>query len=509
MFHQKSHNRIVTWFLMAVIWAFAAGDFAFAYTINFDSVENWAGTGEKRAVFVMDWKDGKEPLSLMWGYRWDGEASGEDMIKAIAAMDDRFIIHLEHWDNFGGSRTLYGAGYDLDGQGFTYVPGTGGELHYSNDDGHAEDVGDHYREGWMHTGYWSYHLSSDNGATWLYSTVGITGRELSDGDIDGWSFETFQSGGGYGAAIPPGEPVNASTSSTSFASRIVCFSGTFGTGSGPAYSHPEALLGKPAVRIKDGAGKTSRVKMVEPAWILGPDGEPLITSIDDGASITVAFDHDVEDDPDNPYGIDLLVYGNPFFTAKPESGCMFDDTTDMSTAHLTGGTWCERVMVSVSPDGVDWYTYENGPYGDTLFPTQAHKWDVDRKCWLDEEMAWTQPVDPDLTLANFAGKTVEEAMLMYRGSAGGTGFDLKVSGFSSIRYVRVNGWPGDKDGAEIDAFSDVTPIAPLEGDLVRDGRLGLRDVMAGLEGTTRLSGDSQDEALQAVMETLNLLATPQ
>lgn len=491
---------------LVTIWGGAS---ALADTIDFDSVENWAGTGANSALFVMDWNDGKEAASLKWGYRWDGEASGEEMIKAIAAMDERLFIRLEHWNNFGGSWTLYGAGYDLDGKGFTYVPGTGGDFHYSNDDGHPEDPGDHYQEGWLHTGYWSYHLSSDNGATWSYSNVGMTGRELSDGDIDGWRFEPFETGGDYGIAAPPDTPVNPPSENKSpFATKIVETHGTFGTGSGLAYSHPDALVGKPSVRIKDGAGTMSRIKMVEPAWILGPDGEPLITSIDDGAFITVAFDHDVLDDPNNPYGIDFIVYGNAFFTAKPESGCMFDDTTDMSTAYLTGGTWCEKVMVSVSPDGITWYHYKDGPYGDTLFPTQAHKWDVASKSWTDEEMAWTRPVDPDLSLSNFADKTVEDAMRMYKGSAGGTGFDLKISGFSRIRYVRVTGWPGDTDGAEIDAFSDVAPIADLDGDLMRDGRRALRDVTRGLKRATVSTEAQRDEALMVAMKTLTMLTAP-
>lgn len=51
---------------------------------SFDDIQFWVGTGSKRAALVLQWNDGLNPVSLAWGYRWDGEATGIDMLKAIA-----------------------------------------------------------------------------------------------------------------------------------------------------------------------------------------------------------------------------------------------------------------------------------------------------------------------------------------------------------------------------------------------------------------------------------------
>ena len=85
----------------------------------------------------------------------------------------------------------------------------------------------------------------------------------------------------------------------------------------------------------------------------------------------VKFDHQVENDADNPYGIDFLVFGNSFYTG---SGSVSDDT-NMNEYLLSGGStfngagYFEDVLVSVSQDGETWYTYSEGPYGDNAYPT--------------------------------------------------------------------------------------------------------------------------------------------
>ena len=42
--------------------------------------------------------------------------------------------------------------------------------------------------------------------------------------------------------------------------------------------------------------------------------------------------------------------------------------------NLIGNTFAEPVVISVSPDNINWYTYGSGPYGDTPFPTQGYAW---------------------------------------------------------------------------------------------------------------------------------------
>ncbi|HPQ70576.1 MAG TPA: hypothetical protein PKW95_15735 [bacterium] len=125
-------------------------------------VTYWAGTGANEAVLVVDWGS----VTMMWGYRWDGSATGQDMMAAIDEASERFYAEYLY-----GGAAVYGIGWDADGDGFSKT-----------------DADDYYEEGWS-SGYWSYWLSTD-GRTWSYSSVGFAGRTLSNGCWDGWSWPT-------------------------------------------------------------------------------------------------------------------------------------------------------------------------------------------------------------------------------------------------------------------------------------------------------------------------------
>ena len=51
---------------------------------SLDNIQFWVGTGQNRAALVLQWNDGLNPVSVAWGYRWDGTATGIDMLRAIA-----------------------------------------------------------------------------------------------------------------------------------------------------------------------------------------------------------------------------------------------------------------------------------------------------------------------------------------------------------------------------------------------------------------------------------------
>lgn len=54
-------------------------------TVDFDRIVHWAGEGEKRAALIIQFNDDKaNGEAYVWGYRWNGSASGEDMLRAIA-----------------------------------------------------------------------------------------------------------------------------------------------------------------------------------------------------------------------------------------------------------------------------------------------------------------------------------------------------------------------------------------------------------------------------------------
>lgn len=264
-----------------------------------------------------------------------------------------------------------------------------------------------------------------------------------------------------------------------YATTLVSYSSDL-TGSG-LYNDPYAVLGQPSTMFYNtwGGAGNRRVKLVEPAYNVGPDGEKLITTINTGTSIVVEFDHQVMDDPLNPFGIDFLVFGNSFFAG---SGGSVSESTNLNTFNIGGGIFAENTKVSVSQDGTNWYTYDSGPYADSMFPTNAYLWDSVNACWTDTESDYTKPVDPSLTNADFAG-TAAHAIELYNGSAGGTGFDLTESGYSWIQYIKVEGVSGFA-GGEIDGFSDVAAV-PEPGSLVAllCGLIG----MGGLAHRRRIS----------------------
>lgn len=261
-----------------------------------------------------------------------------------------------------------------------------------------------------------------------------------------------------------------------YATELVSYSDDL-TGSG-LYNDPSAVLGAPSTNFKNSgfSPATGRVKLVEPAWNVGLNDEKLITTLSNGSSIVVAFDHQVENDPNNPYGIDFLVFGNPFYVG---SGFV-SDNTNMGTYNLVGGGWFENVVVSVSQDGETWYTYTSA-YGDNAFPTQAYQWDQELydttgNGWTDELMDFTKPVNPEYAeLLNGGTLTAAEAIALYEGSGGGTGFDLDEFGLDWIQYIKVEGLPGYANG-EIDAFADVaaSPVpVPAAAWLLGAGIIGL------------------------------------
>lgn len=275
-----------------------------------------------------------------------------------------------------------------------------------------------------------------------------------------------------------------------YATDLVSYSGSFGPS---PYDDPYAVLGKPATRCRNsfawGGNATFRVKLAEPAYNVDVDGNKVITTLGSGDVIVVKFDHKVMDYPGNPYGQDLIVFGNSFFGASTA-----DDSTNMNSYLLSSGVFAEPVTVAVSQDGETWYEFSDGPFADGWFPTQAYHWDRDAACWTDEEMDFTKPVNPDLTQADFSGISGADAIALYDGSGGGTSYDLKDlvnyndlavdpnSGYRWIQYVMLT---SDSDG-EVDAVADVAvcgdPTHPYPaGDINKDCRVDLLDlaILAG------------------------------
>ncbi len=134
------------------------------FAVSFDSVQYWIGTGSNRAALVIDFNDGQMPRSYMWGYRWNGVATGEDMLKGIVNHDSLLQADFSFFSGFGSA---------LDA--VRYLPvGVGGFRHTGV--GNATN-----------TRYWSYWSSTNGSATWSFSNIGMSARTLNDGAVDGWS----------------------------------------------------------------------------------------------------------------------------------------------------------------------------------------------------------------------------------------------------------------------------------------------------------------------------------
>ncbi|MEL6330909.1 MAG: GC-type dockerin domain-anchored protein [Planctomycetota bacterium] len=272
---------------------------------------------------------------------------------------------------------------------------------------------------------------------------------------------------------------------------------TFGPfASSPLWSDPGSVLGKPNTLDYNDAGPFGpveggfaggpmrRVTLIWPAWQYGSSDAADLgerpgfldgrrrngVTLNPGAQITIEFNEPIENNPDDGgawhWGIDLVVHGNSFFVAGSTDSTA---DTDVATRVLTGGVFAEPLVVEGAQQaGGPWYRFAGG-FADDLFPTQPWAWDGGG--WSGEEQDWTKPVDPALTGAAFGGKSGAQAIAMYEGSAGGSGFDLDdlvddqgaPVPLEWIRFVRVRDELAS--GGEITGFADMASGPPCPVDL--------------------------------------------
>jgi hypothetical protein len=162
---------------------------------SFDDISFWVGEGDNRAAEAIEWSEGATArTTLVWGFRWDGVATGQTMLSAVVAADPRLFAKSGGFSGLGAS--LYGLGYDDGDDEFALDDDTTfDEFGFAAVDGPADgaqaiDAEDYYNEGWF-LGFWNYGYSDGNpfaGGQWKPSQVGMGGRALQDGDWDSWAF---------------------------------------------------------------------------------------------------------------------------------------------------------------------------------------------------------------------------------------------------------------------------------------------------------------------------------
>ncbi len=222
-----------------------------------------------------------------------------------------------------------------------------------------------------------------------------------------------------------------------FASGVVSYNP--GTGFSPNFTNSSAALGAPA----SGSGITP---------FAPPFSTSQIVSIGAGGSLTLQFNTPIVNNPADPFGIDMMIFGNSFFVVTGGSG---------SSAVTSGAIFTSTVStrVEVSADGSTWFTLDPSlaPNVGTLFPT-------------DGSGSSFVPVNPALTGGDFNGLNLSGIRSLYGGSAGGTGFDLSwardAAGNSvdlqSASFLRIDVLSGR---TQIDAIS----VVPEPGSLALAG----------------------------------------
>lgn len=282
-------------------------------------------------------------------------------------------------------------------------------------------------------------------------------------------------------------PAASTRADSPFAATVVSYDA--GSGAAPGFTNANAALGMPERFTGEGL-IPSCVTPFQPAF--RPDE---IVSIGVGGSLVVAFDHEVVDDPRNPFGVDLLVFGNAFFTDQSFGG------------GVVAGLASEGGAIEVSADGIVYHEVRKLE-ADGLFPTLGY---LDQGPYATThgsiESDFLRPVDPAWTMGTLVGLGYDSLLEAYDGSGGGVGVDLARVGLGAIRFVRIRGPLAPGFSPEIDAIADVAPLAPSP-DLDDDGTVGAGDlaILLGAWGGPHAAADLDANGLVEAADLAALLA---
>lgn len=247
--------------------------------------------------------------------------------------------------------------------------------------------------------------------------------------------------------------LGASGASAQHATSVVSY--TPGTGTNPAFNSPASALGEPS-RFTPGQFPGA-VTPFNPAF----RGDQLV-QVGRGGSLVLAFDRPIVNSPSNPFGIDLIVFGNAFLGDSD-----FPNGTSNGIVSAEGGD------VDVSADGQTWFRVATNA-ADGLYPTLGF---ADLAGPYQETPGsvptdFTMPVDPSVQLS--AGLSFAQIVALYNGSGGGLGVDIASSGLSVVNFVRIS------------VASDATFVPEIDGVAIvpTPGTLGVL-LLAAVPGLRR------------------------
>ncbi len=350
--------------------------------------------------------------------------------------------------------------------------------------GHSDD-GTRGDEPWWH--YWENDAGSRT--DWTPSRVGAAARVVHHGDSDSWI---------YGSSDIPspasGDPYPVwygryQYDANDFAVQCVAYNPVGmkedWLWKGVFYNDPNTALGRPTVDTTSDGWFIPPDRPVPVVPVYPPSHATELVYLGEGGSITLAFNHPVRDDPNNPYGLDLTVFSNPL-QCSPDAWTGGDPLKVLVSP--TGIS--QPGIVSVSQDGITWYSFTNdpcfmagdpnfvrldrdandGPFCGGFAPTLGRVYtpehaDANLGDWnhyWGEPTNPTLPLNPTLSYASFNGCSVARVAQTYGDSAGGTSYDIArlalpvdpETGLKWFTYVRID---GVRKGGTIliDAVADV------------------------------------------------------
>lgn len=167
--------------LLSALIVFAA---TISQAIQFENIRYWVGSGSNQAAFVVDFNGGVAPFSFVWGYRFNGSATGEQMLRDVVAHDPTLSAEIQ---SFSFGAFLNRLSYSPAILGVTFT----GSSNF--------DVSPYK--------YWSYFNGvSGTNTQWTSANVGMSARTLVNGSVDGWSFTTDAN---FGPGVAPAPSVAA------------------------------------------------------------------------------------------------------------------------------------------------------------------------------------------------------------------------------------------------------------------------------------------------------------
>lgn len=227
--------------------------------VDWDQIQHWAGDpdGKKKCALVIDFQDGQSDQCYVWGYRWNGTKTGEDLVRAVASQSSILTAMIQYTGSMGS--TLNGVGisagrseleylkYDFDraaiggevsfgyfepniSMGQEVAPGMEAESmcagaietarttgiiehplnaflygypaydydYWQLEEGYAPSYEYRWQSGW-YDGYWSYWHGPNDYDYMSYSGLGMSSTVLVDGSVQAWKW-TSLNGDGYGSA---------------------------------------------------------------------------------------------------------------------------------------------------------------------------------------------------------------------------------------------------------------------------------------------------------------------